>query len=100
MVKSLNTIQHFCKSFCGKADRRGIAPPLQNGARSGSVKKNNYLCSIMPAKPLDFLFQLVPIFVGNLAQNSTRLFLSNELLLLIRSCAYNMPSFFVIVSCK
>jgi len=39
MVKSLNTIQHFCKSFFKKADRRGIAPQLQNGACSCYVKK-------------------------------------------------------------
>jgi hypothetical protein len=51
MVKSLNTIQHFCKSFCGKADRRGITPPLHNGVYSCS--KKNYLCLIMPAKLLD-----------------------------------------------
>ena len=39
MVKSLNTIQHFCKSFYRKADQRGIAPPLQNGGCSCSAKK-------------------------------------------------------------
>jgi len=33
MVKSLNTIQHFCKSC-----RKGIAPPLKNGACSYSAK--------------------------------------------------------------
>jgi hypothetical protein len=82
IVKSLNTI------------RRGIAPPLQNGVCSCSAKKN-YLCSIMPAKLL-FLFQPVPVFVGNLAQNSTRLSLSNEPMLLIRSCLYNMPSFLLL----
>jgi hypothetical protein len=27
------------KSFCGKANRRGIAPPVQNGASSCSAKK-------------------------------------------------------------
>jgi len=59
-------------------------------------QKNNYLCSIMPAKLLDFLFQIVPIFVGNLTQNSIRLSLSNEPLLLIRSYAYNMPSFLLL----
>jgi hypothetical protein len=50
----------------------------------------------MPAKLLDFLFQPVPVFVGNLAQNSTRLSLSNEPLLLIRSCVYNMPLFLLL----
>jgi hypothetical protein len=59
------------------------------------LPKNNYLCSIMPAKLL-FLFQPVPVFVGNLAQNSTRLSLSNEPILLIRSCLYNMPSFLLL----
>ena len=39
MVKTLNTIQHFCKSFYGKADQRGIAPQLQNGACSCSIEK-------------------------------------------------------------
>jgi len=43
-----------------------------------------------------FLFQPVPVFVGNLAQNSTRLSLSNEPMLLIRSCLYNMPSFLLL----
>jgi hypothetical protein len=43
------------------------------------LPKNNYLYSIMPAKLLDFLFQPVPVFCGNLAQNSTRFSLSNEL---------------------
>jgi hypothetical protein len=52
------------------------------------LPKNNYLCSIMPAKLLDFLFQPVPVFIGNLAQNSTRLSLSNEPFLLIRSCVF------------
>jgi len=59
-------------------------------------QKNNYLYLIMPAKLLDFLFQPVPVFVGNLAQNSTRLSLSNEPLLLIRSCVYNMPLFLLL----
>jgi len=39
MVKSLNTIQHFCKSFCGKVDRKGIAPQLQNRAYSCFFQK-------------------------------------------------------------
>jgi hypothetical protein len=41
MVKSPNTIQHFHKSFGGKADRRGIAPPVHNEAYSCSAKKKN-----------------------------------------------------------
>jgi len=50
----LNAIQRFCKSFGRKADRRGIAPPVHNGAYSCSAKKKkNYLCLIMPAKFLD-----------------------------------------------
>ena len=43
-----------------------------------------------------FLFQPFPVYVGNLAQNSTTLSLSNEPLLLIRSCDYNMPSFLLL----
>jgi hypothetical protein len=35
----LNAIQRFCKSFYGKANRRGIAPPVHNGAFSFSLKK-------------------------------------------------------------
>jgi hypothetical protein len=48
----LNAIQRFWKSFCGKANLRGIAPPVQNGANY-CLKKKNYLCLIMPAKLLD-----------------------------------------------
>jgi hypothetical protein len=55
----LNAIQRFCKLFCGKANRRGIAPPVHNRAYSCSAKKKkNYLSLIMPAKLLDFCFNL------------------------------------------
>ena len=52
------------------------------------LSQNNYICLIMPAKLRDILFQPVPVFVGNLAQNSTRLSQSNEPFLLIRSCVF------------
>jgi hypothetical protein len=55
MVKSLDTIMYFCKSFGGKANRRGLAPLVHNEAYSCSVKKKHYLCLIMPAKLLDFV---------------------------------------------
>jgi hypothetical protein len=59
---------YFCKSFGGKVDQRGIAPPVHNGAYSCSAKKKkNYLYLIMPAKLLDFCFNLFQFFVGNLA---------------------------------
>jgi len=72
MIKSLNTI------------RRGIAS--QNGASSCLLnKKKNfegYPCLTMPAK-ISWFFQPIPVFVNNLAQNSTRFSLSNEPFLLI-----------------
>jgi hypothetical protein len=64
---------------------------LHHSCRMESVlalSKNNYLSLIMPAKLLDFLFQPIPVFVGNLAQNSTILSLSNKSFLLIRSCVF------------
>jgi len=42
----LNAIQRFCKSFCGKANRRGIAPPVHNGAYSCSAKKKEQTTSV------------------------------------------------------
>jgi len=83
------------KSFCGKVDRRGIAPSVQNGACSWSAKKKLPQFDLA-CKTSWFLFQSIPIFVGDLAQNSTRFYLSNGPLLLIRSCAYNMPSFLLL----
>ena len=75
----LNAIQRFCKSFCGKANRRGIAPPVHNGAFSCSAKKKKKPPQFDHAcKTSWFLFQPVPIFVGNLAHNFIRLSLSNE----------------------
>jgi hypothetical protein len=53
-----------------------------------ALSKNNYLCLIMPTKLLDFLFQPVSIFIGNLAYNVTRLSLLNESFLLIRSFVF------------
>ena len=97
IVKSLNTIMYFCKSFDGKANRRGIALPVHNGAYSCSAKKKKKnLSLIMLAKFSWFLSQPVPVFVGSLAQNSTTLSLSNESFLLIRSCVYNLPSFLLL----
>jgi hypothetical protein len=49
---------------------------------------------ITPAK-ISWFFQPIPVFVGNLAQNSTRFSLSNEPFLLIKSCV-----FFFLCSCK
>jgi len=37
---------------------------------------------------ISWFFQPIPVFVGNLAQNSTRFFLSNEPFLLIKSCVF------------
>jgi hypothetical protein len=34
---------YFCKSFGGKVDQRGIAPPVHNGAYSCSAKKKKKL---------------------------------------------------------
>jgi hypothetical protein len=34
---------YFCKSFGGKVDQRGIAPPVHNGAYSGYAKKKKKL---------------------------------------------------------
>jgi len=53
-------------------------------------KKKSYPCLIMPAK-ISWFFQHIPVFVGNLAQNSTRFSLSNEPFLLIK----HVFSFFV-----
>ena len=50
-------------------------------------KKKSYPCLIMPAK-ISWFFQPIPVFVGNLAQNSTRFSLSNEPFLLIKSCVF------------
>ena len=97
MVKSLDTIMYFCKSFDGKGTRRGIAPPVHIGAYSCSAKKKKKLPLFDHAcKTYWFLFQPFLVYVGNLAQNSTTLSLSNEPLLLIRSCDYNMPSFLLL----
>jgi hypothetical protein len=74
----------FCKSFCGKDDQRGIAPPVHNGAYSCSAKKKkkNLPQFDHACKTSWFLFQPVPICVGNLAHNFIRLSLSNEPFLL------------------
>ena len=81
-VKSPNTIQHFHKSFCGKANRRGIAPSVHSGAYSCFEKKKKPPQFDHACKTSWFLFQPVPIFVGNLAHNFIRLSLSNEPFLL------------------
>ena len=102
MVKSLNTIQHFCKSFCGKA----AEGELHHRCIMELVlvlPKHNYLCSIMPAKLLDFSVSTCFSLVGNLAQNSTRLSLSNESFFVNKIMCF--PVFmkclhFVAVSCK
>jgi hypothetical protein len=81
MVKSPTQSSISAKAFVGRLTEG----ELHHRCRMEHVlvlPKNNYLYSIMPTK-LDFLFQPVPVFGGNLAQNSTRLSLSNELLWLI-----------------
>jgi hypothetical protein len=87
---------YFCKSFGGKANRRGLAPPVHNGAYSCSVKKKNTTSVWSCLQNFLILFQPVPVFVGNLTQNSKRLSLSNEPLLLRRSCAYNISSYLLL----
>jgi hypothetical protein len=76
MVKSLNTI------------RRGIAPPLQNGACSCSAQKKKKIPLLDHACKNFLIFSTYSSFVGNLAQNSIRLSLSTEPYLLIRSCIF------------
>jgi len=52
------------------------------------LPKHNYLCSIMPAKLLDFFVSTYFNLVDNLAHKATRLSMSNEPFLLIRSCVF------------
>ena len=75
--------QHNSKGNC-TAERRASSCPAQK------EKIEGYPCLIMPAK-ISWFFQPIPVFVGNLAQNSTRFSLSNEPFLLIN----HVFSFFV-----
>jgi len=60
MVKSLNTIQHFCKRCCGKADWRGILPELENGACSCCKKITTSIWSCLQSS---FWFWFQPLLV-------------------------------------
>jgi hypothetical protein len=73
--------------FEGELHRRTASQFLSCSKRK---KIEGYPCLIMPAK-ISWFFQPIPVFVGNLAQNSTRFSLSNEPFLLIN----HVFSFFV-----
>jgi len=73
--------QHNPKGNCTAEWRASYCPAQKK------KKKKSYPCLIMPAK-ISCFFQHIPVFVGNLAQNSTRFSQSNEPFLLIKSCVF------------
>lgn len=75
------------KKLGGKHDQK----PQHNPKGNCTAEWSQFLfCLIMPAK-ISWFFQPIPVFVDNLAQNSTRFSLSNEPFLLIN----HVFSFFV-----
>jgi hypothetical protein len=77
--------------FEGELHRRTASQFLSCSKRK---KIEGYPCLTRPAK-ISWFFQPIPVFVGNLAQNSTRFSLSNEPFLWIKACV-----FFFVCSCK